>query len=124
MRKPRDLTTKVAVVFTMTENHLTDREYIEARRLDALETSLVREGKALCGRCSEPIHPHGGQIWVDDRDRHYCRGTTFNHFPRDLSSFSLMPEDRPPIAAWFPHFPFRPVFVAQRGKRITTRWLE
>src|ERR1039457_3185805 len=27
------------------------------------------------------------------------------------------------VAAWFPHFPFRPVLVAQRGKRVTTRWL-
>src|ERR1035441_454634 len=27
------------------------------------------------------------------------------------------------VSAWFPHFPFRPVLVAQRGKRVTTRWL-
>lgn len=94
----RDFTTRVAVVFTMIENDLPDREYIEARRLEGLEDRLVSEGKALCGLCHEPIRFHRGhQMWVDDRDRHHCRGTTFNHFPRNLSGFSLMSEDRPPI---------------------------
>src|ERR1035441_8811064 len=27
------------------------------------------------------------------------------------------------VAAWFPHFPFCPILAAQRGKRITARWL-
>src|ERR1700676_2937907 len=27
------------------------------------------------------------------------------------------------VAAWFPHFPFCSVLVAQRGKRIAARWL-
>lgn len=62
---------------------MTDAEYLDAARLDNLETRLVREGKALCGQCNEPIHFHYyDKLWMDDRDRHQCQRTQSNHEPR------------------------------------------
>ena len=58
-------------------------DYLDAARLDILETRLVREGKALCGQCNEPISFHyDDKVWIDDGNRHRCKGTMSDHVPR------------------------------------------
>jgi hypothetical protein len=67
---------------------MTDEEYLDAARLDTLETSLVREGKTLCGQCNEPISfHHADEVWLDDGGRHHCKGTVSDHAPRAGTHF-------------------------------------
>jgi hypothetical protein len=62
---------------------VTEEEFAESRR-EVCEDHLVREGKALCGGCDEGVHfNHKAKLWVDDNDRHNCRGTTNQHKPRE-----------------------------------------